>query len=144
MKQIVYLSSATYKLTKDQLIDLLEQSRENNQKDGITGILLYQGGNILQVLEGEAEDVERLLRRVRRDDRHSGFIKVLDREIEERFFPEWSMGFRDLEAGELDDAEQETLEGFSDYLNTGLAAEHLEDHPDRVLILLDTFRRTTS
>ena len=53
MYQLIYLSSATEMFTKEKLLALLEQSRPNNARLGITGILLYSNGNFMQTLEGE-------------------------------------------------------------------------------------------
>jgi hypothetical protein len=35
----------------------LEQSRENNLRLDVTGMLLYKGGNFMQMLEGEKDAV---------------------------------------------------------------------------------------
>jgi len=136
MHQVVYVSSAVGGFGPDELRALLVQSRAKNAQLGITGILLYQDGNILQVLEGERETVETLVERIEADPRHRGFIRLLDREIDERGFPDWSMAFRDL----ADPALRE-LPGYSAFLNTPLTAEELDGRPDRVGVLLRTFKK---
>ena len=52
---LIYASSATKAMSQDELKALLAKARTNNQRDNITGMLLYNDGNFLQVLEGEAE-----------------------------------------------------------------------------------------
>lgn len=98
MIQIAYVSSTRGLLSADQLVRLLTKSRENNAEAGITGMLLYKDGNVLQILEGSAETVRALFDRIRRDQRHTGVIKLYQKAITERDFPEWLMGFRDLNA----------------------------------------------
>ena len=52
MKQIIYISSAAKKMDDDDLLDILKTSRENNKKNDISGMLLYDNGSFIQVLEG--------------------------------------------------------------------------------------------
>jgi len=110
--QLVYTSSASEHFTKVELLDLLAQSRNRNEELGITGLLLYHGGNILQVLEGDESAVEKLFGRIAMDTRHRGIIVLFREFIEEREFAQWAMGFRDLEDGSL-----ESLEGYDAMMN---------------------------
>jgi hypothetical protein len=49
---LVYVSSAIYIFTQEELLILLDQCVELNKNNGITGMLLYKDGNFMQVLEG--------------------------------------------------------------------------------------------
>lgn len=111
--QLIYASSATSVFTESALEPLLKQSRDNNAAHGISGILLYYEGSFLQVIEGEALEVEHLINVIKSDVRHHSFLQLLRRSIETREFPEWSMAFRDVTKS------RETLEGFSDFLQKG-------------------------
>ena len=94
MRRIVYLSTATALMSNDELLSILCQSRENNLRDQVTGLLLYSGGNFIQLLEGEADAVGKVYARVERDSRHHGCMQMIDAQASERLFPEWAMGFR--------------------------------------------------
>ncbi|TFH70308.1 BLUF domain-containing protein [Gammaproteobacteria bacterium LSUCC0112] len=118
MIQLIYYSSASQPLSKDDLMEILQKSRENNKRENITGILLYKDGSIMQVLEGEAADVEHRYNIICADHRHKDIFMVGETEIEERQFAEWSMGFRDLT-----DPDLKTLEGFNQYLNKSLSLQ---------------------
>lgn len=59
MIQLIYVSSAVNLMSEDELLDLLAQSSQRNKRKGVTGLLLYAGGNFIQVLEGEQSDVRR-------------------------------------------------------------------------------------
>jgi hypothetical protein len=77
-----------------ELNALLETARRNNERNGITGTLVYCEGSYLEVLEGESEVVYETFRRILNDTRHGGILVLSDREIREREFGEWSMGFQ--------------------------------------------------
>src|SRR5450432_1257585 len=97
MFHLVYASTATKPFTKPELRELLGKSERNNVKLGLTGMPLYKDGNFMQVLEGEKEVVMKLATTIEADTRHKGVIVLLQGEREQRDFPDWSMGFRDLE-----------------------------------------------
>jgi hypothetical protein len=115
MIQLIYYSSASYPYSKEDLLEILNKSRENNERENITGILLYKDGSIMQVLEGDAEDVERRYAIISRDPRHKDVILVGEAEISERQFGDWTMGFRDLA-----DSQLESLKGYNQSLNIPL------------------------
>jgi hypothetical protein len=54
---LVYVSSAVNLFSDEDLIQLLEVSRRNNEKAEITGLLLYSSGNFMQTLEGPEKAV---------------------------------------------------------------------------------------
>ena len=57
MFRLVYLSTANSHFSKAELTSLLQLSRSNNQRLGITGMLLYKDDNFIQILEGEKATV---------------------------------------------------------------------------------------
>ncbi|HWL08844.1 MAG TPA: BLUF domain-containing protein [Planctomicrobium sp.] len=92
MLQIIYKSLATVPFSNAGLSRLLMTSRVQNQIVDITGILVVHSNAFLQVLEGPEEAVEATFERIVTDPRHK-CLQVLSREIiEERAFPNWSMG----------------------------------------------------
>ena len=92
MLRIFYISAATRFATARELDDILAVSRERNLADQITGLLLYHDGSFAQILEGPDEAVRNCFERIKADDRHVGCRKLLEEEIEERYFNDWSMG----------------------------------------------------
>ena len=90
LSQYLYISTAPT-LSRDEVDAILATSARNNPARGITGLLLYNGRNFLQLIEGEEEDLVGLMLRITEDARHSG-ITVLDRRaIEARACPDWAM-----------------------------------------------------
>ncbi|SFB64637.1 Sensors of blue-light using FAD [Rhizobium sp. NFR07] len=73
--------------------ELLEKSRANNLRDGITGALLFNKGCFAQVLEGSLDKVEAAFERIQQDERHGDVSLLALDPIEQRSFPNWAMGF---------------------------------------------------
>jgi hypothetical protein len=120
MHQIIYFSSASHPFSTQDALDILTVSRVNNARDGISGVLLCKDGSIMQVLEGEAEAVQRCFARVSRDPRHSGIIVVDNSPIARRQFGDWSMAFRDL-----DDADVQALPGYNSLFRQPLSLQEV-------------------
>jgi len=99
--RLIYVSAATVELSSDELVALLEDASRRNAESGISGALLYAAGSFMQILEGDAADVDRVFERLQRDPRHHNVI-VLEREpISARSFARWSMAFRHLGSDDL-------------------------------------------
>lgn len=96
MYHIIYLSKAAYSLPDAQLQDLLEQARQNNATQHISGMLLHGNGQFFQVLEGEKEVVEALYERIKQDPRHHNVTTFASKEVKERSFADWGMAFNPL------------------------------------------------
>ena len=97
----VYVSSAHKLLDDVELLELLRVARQNNERSGITGMLLYRDGNFLQVLEGPSPAVDELIDKIKRDTRHHGVILMSRRGVQERQFAEWQMAFRNMSKSHL-------------------------------------------
>jgi hypothetical protein len=97
--QLLYVSSAR----PDAEIDadaLLATARRNNRMLGVTGLLYFEGKRFLQVLEGRADQVERIFTRIQGDPRHRALVTLARREIVTREFGDWAMAY----CGPEDDA----------------------------------------
>jgi hypothetical protein len=135
MRTTVYTSTATRHLTDDDLAELLHQCVRNNERAGLTGLLLHRDGRFMQVLEGPDEAVEAVFAVIAADDRHTDVRQLLDESIAARQFPAWSMGFRTV-----DDATARRLEGYDDFLDRPASAAARPDAPSRARWLLEWFR----
>lgn len=109
--RLIYVSSATHEMDKDELQLLLTQIRSKNKQRKITGMLLYIGGNFIQVLEGGRKEVEDVYQSIEVDNRNTNNIVMDKSEIAERVFPHWSMGFRHLTS-----KEKIEIAGYSDFI----------------------------
>ncbi|MCS6871857.1 MAG: BLUF domain-containing protein [Anaerolineae bacterium] len=134
---LVYVSFATHPMSEQDLRDLLEECRTNNQRLNVTGMLLYRNGFFIQALEGEEEVVERLFSDIAKDPRHQDVLRVYTAPIVERAFPNWTMGFN-----HIPDDHYLEMEGYSDFLENPNAA-YFSEHPSRAQMLLESFRSET-
>lgn len=101
--QLIYTSAGTPNVTEDDLLGIVKSATRNNRAVGITGVLLFFDGNILQVLEGEKSVVKDAFQRIKKDSRHRDPMILIERFIEEREFPDWSMGFNALTEDQASD-----------------------------------------
>lgn len=101
--QLLYVSGAVGRPTDEDIEQILAVSRKNNAAMGITGMLLYAECAFIQVLEGEAETVKALSRRISRDPRHRHYMVLCEQHSQTRAFADWQMGFRALDPSLADD-----------------------------------------
>ena len=103
---LVYFSKAAEDLSYTDIREILEVSRRNNARLGITGLLIFRDGYFVQLLEGDEAPVRNVLTAIRDDDRNYS-VKVLIEAIgAERLFPDWSMALHD---GDITTASSEHL-----------------------------------
>ena len=92
MKRLTYISNFSRSLTRKEIENIENISQVNNAKEGITGILLSCNRTFFQILEGDDDRVDRLYEKILKDDRHHQVVCIrLDRNITEKYFPNWSM-----------------------------------------------------
>jgi hypothetical protein len=134
---LVYVSSAARLMRDDEIVELLRQSRDNNARDGISGLLLHKDGNFMQYIEGAPGAVARLHERILADPRHRQIITLLKGETEVRQFERWAMAFQNIER-----LSEEDRAAVSEFLRASLTEEHFGDSPHQALKLLLSFKRT--
>ncbi len=94
LKYLVYTSIASPDLTEESVQSMLAAAREHNASAEITGLLLFRSGTFIQFLEGAAEEIDLLISRIRRDDRHQDVRVIIEEPVDQRRFPDWRMGYR--------------------------------------------------
>jgi hypothetical protein len=99
--QLIYVSSLVTN-EPEILLSILESSTRNNKRRGITGMLLFSEGNVMQVLEGKKDTVIETFQAIQLDVRHCDIFVLTEVEIESRKFASWSMGFRQLSKVDLE------------------------------------------
>ena len=91
MYRLVY-SSKPFGFDTSVLNGLLIDSRENNQKNDITGSLICRADMYLQMLEGPEEKVLKTFDKIKKDDRHLEIeVLLTEKDIKDRLFPNWAM-----------------------------------------------------
>ncbi len=117
MYHIMYISKATVVVPQDELIEMVVQWRRNNERDKITGMLLYSGDHYVQLIEGPVENLKKLFSKITQDYHHTDIIKLADGVITQRSFADWTMGFESVA--------EESLAGIKGYVNP--VSAHFED-----------------
>ena len=94
MHRMLYISTARTPPDAAMVSSILARSRINNAAVGVTGMLVVGGRRFLQTLEGPADAVEGVYRRIRADPRHFAIVELANERIETRAFADWAMGYR--------------------------------------------------
>lgn len=135
--QIMYVSSAAKDHTETDMCHLCGRIQKRNEERGISGILLYAEGNIIQVLEGPEAIVCELFGKVSRDLRHTGIAVLSRKHMEKRDFPDFGMGF--IGTG------KQTISEFENLFQSkhDFPQDRLEGVSKQVKVFLKTFLKTT-
>ena len=128
---LVYVSVATAPMGEPELLHLLRQSRDNNARDGITGMLLYKDGRFMQLIEGPRPAIQGLYRKLVADDRHRDVTTLIKFALETRAFAGWSMGF--AQPGMIPEGDRGA---FTDFLERELSADTFRDAPHQATRML--------
>jgi hypothetical protein len=135
MLSLIYVSTSINLLSDEELLDILKVSRDHNKALDITGLLLYKGGNFMQVLEGPDEVVNSLYEKIKLDPRHKDVTVISSEQISARQFPAWEMAFQNLDNPAVKDEP-----GYSQFLQDEFTADVYRENPLRAYIMLLTFR----
>jgi hypothetical protein len=96
--QLIYVSTAVWPMSNDDLVRLLLQARARNERRSLTGMLLYKDGHFMEVLEGDELNVKSVFADIETDGRHKSIDILRSGPIESRDFPNWTMGFENFES----------------------------------------------
>lgn len=123
MYRLIYVSTASDALAADDIENIIATAQRNNAARDITGILLFNGLNFLQVLEGPRKEIEQLFMHINMDQRHVSVVTVLQEEMKERIFRTWAMAHR--VSPQSNAPGRTTAEDMSDILE-GKLPEHVQ------------------
>lgn len=86
LHRVIYASEAVGVTGTSTLsiAQILGASEINNRRDEISGCIMFHRGHILQALEGGRADLDRLMRRLLADPRHTGVRVLVDTPIPAR------------------------------------------------------------
>ena len=133
MHRLIYISTAADWLVSQDLSDILSEAVATNTRRNISGILLYNGLNFLQLLEGERRDVEAVYSKIVTDRRHVSVVTVLSEPAEDRIFGNWAMLLKTRDATAIPDGP--AASEFDDVLN-----RMMPGHVQQILLNFDTLK----
>jgi len=77
---------------------IVDASRVRNQRERITGLLMFDGRHFAQWIEGQSKAMDRLLHRLRADARHRQMdVLLFESPGLGRRFPNWAFGYLTIE-----------------------------------------------
>lgn len=126
---ICYISKEVPTKDDPNFADLFDFVIKFNKDHNITGVLLYEDGFFLQVLEGETQLIKDLFQRIKRDQRHKDVLNILDRPIEKPIFKSYSTGFSIL-------TEKKAIRDLNTYLSYNYPGN---EYPQNIQFLLEPF-----
>lgn len=119
--RLIYASTATFVPQRDpngievQVGRILMQSRRNNAREQIGGVLHYGDGYFFQCLEGDRDRVNRTYQRISEDPRHKDLHLLAVENVEQRMFQDWSMKYVTIEQQVNDLLKRHRLKQFNPY-----------------------------
>jgi hypothetical protein len=119
----IYTSYMRKQYSFNELELLMNIFKKNNKDNNLTGCLLYNKGNVIQLFEGEKIKTKELLDKLISDNRHSRYTTLLYKDINKRSFPNWEMELI------LDNSKQLEI----------IEIKSIKDY--KMKILFDTFKR---
>nr|WP_227697594.1 BLUF domain-containing protein [Psychrobacter cibarius] len=91
--RLTYISRYNTDNPKGEVTRILTQAQQNNERNGITGALVFNHNYFLQSIEGARPIINELLRKLVKDNRHHGLQIIECREVELRHWSKWSMKY---------------------------------------------------
>lgn len=91
--RLVYASTICKDFTDTAIQEILEKARIHNGRSNVTGVLCFSSNYFLQCLEGSRANVNTTYHRILNDPRHTNIVMLDYKEISQRDFFEWSMGY---------------------------------------------------
>lgn len=114
----------------EMIESLYLKTKANNQKNNITGILIYKNRNFFQILEGDETVIDTTYSIIRKDPRHKNIFKVINTTMPERIFEDYNCGFTIIN-------NDKGLESLNDYLEWLRTAEN--KIANKIIIMVENF-----
>jgi Sensors of blue-light using FAD len=100
LSRLVYYSQRNRSVALDTK-SMIKIAQRNNDRDGITGMLHFDGNCFIQVLEGGRDKVSETYHRIAADPRHMSPMIISCTDVRERLFPNWAMGLHEMSADKV-------------------------------------------
>ncbi|WP_055446805.1 BLUF domain-containing protein [Lacinutrix mariniflava] len=119
LKSICYKSQVKPTLSILEFESLFNQTQTSNDKSNITGVLVKSKDIFFQIIEGDVATIDSLFEKIKKDNRHSDIIELLNKPISQLSFKAFDTGYT-----LIDDIDE--LYGLQIYI-TDLQNNHFEN-----------------
>lgn len=130
MFQLTYSSIASSDFNILDIQEMLRLIKASNFKDQVTGCLLYNNNQFIQIIEGKKIEVLKLFAKIKEDDRHLGINFLHSNDVKERIFSSWNTGFNKLD---IDQAQMLLSNG--KFEDSTLDFSKLIDQPTEIILI---------
>jgi hypothetical protein len=93
LRRLAWSSVPSPSFSAARLNQIIAPSRRNNERNHISGMLLFTGAHFLAMLEGEERDLSALWLRLERYQRHCDLFRIGDDLCGKRMYSEWMMAY---------------------------------------------------
>ena len=94
-KQLIYVSKLDCNLAINNLAGIFEKAAKKNKARDITGFIVYNEKYFLQIIEGNKDTINNLYEKIIQDVRHTDILLLGTKDLENRDFEEWNLGYVD-------------------------------------------------
>jgi hypothetical protein len=114
---LVYLSTIDKNISIEQGKEVIARRREVNRAIGASGLLINSGGNILRLLEGSKETLQKLYDHARLEPQHD-VTKIYFGTIPQRYFSDYPLALRVVSGNlkPLDDFQSDEMKDYWEML----------------------------
>lgn len=127
LQTICYVSGFQTTTTPKIIDNLLQDIKVSNLNLDISGVLIYQNGNFLKILEGEAQNVNY---RYNKENNYQHVIPIINTTFSDRVFENYDTGFSIIK-------DRKKLIQFKSYLNWLKKAEL--ENVNRLIKFIENF-----
>ena len=99
--ELIYRSDAIPDILEKDIENILSTARDFNEANEITGCLLFNNNQFLQLLEGEFDIVMALYDRIKKDPRNRNHMTLQMIETNYRVYPNWTMAFQSMDKSQV-------------------------------------------
>ncbi len=135
LSRLVYVSTASPALDRTGIESICSIAQSRNSASGVTGLLVFNGANFIQLLEGPQSNLDAVFDSIRRDPRHHGVVRLLAEPAEGRVCSRWAMAAQEIA---LPGRRSEGMSAFE--IDTeALNERYLCDMPETLRVLFQSF-----
>jgi len=92
-KSLIYVSRAEENVDYPEILDILTHSWKYNHNSYISGMLLYDNGYFMQLIQGPIATIDKLYARIANDTRHTDIKLIGEELLHQRDCTGWGIGF---------------------------------------------------
>lgn len=112
IRAIAYISQAAQPWQREAIDAMIEDAAAFNVRAGVTGVLLFDGVQFLQYIEGPATGIDEAYGRILASTKHSEVVELGRGPIGHRLLPYWAMQWLLADPAQLRTAARANWTGF--------------------------------